>query len=129
MLGPGYVAGSVDSWTVAGAFGQRRFVCITVILVIGIKESAGFNAGMVMVKLAVVLFVIAVGSFYVDPKNWQPFMPYGFPRSGPGGPRGYGELRTRVFPQRGLQSQAPRTDAATAERLSCAPGDFTHAFE
>ena len=50
---------------------------ITAILVIGIKESAGFNAGMVMVKLAVVLFVIAVGSFYVDPKNWQPFAPYG----------------------------------------------------
>jgi basic amino acid/polyamine antiporter, APA family len=50
---------------------------ITVILVIGIKESAGFNAGMVMVKLAVVLFVIVVGSFYVDPKNWQPFAPYG----------------------------------------------------
>jgi APA family basic amino acid/polyamine antiporter len=50
---------------------------ITAILVIGIKESAGFNAGMVIVKLAVVLFVIAVGSFYVDPKNWQPFAPYG----------------------------------------------------
>ena len=31
-----YVAGSVDSWTVAGAFGQRRFVCLTVVLVIGL---------------------------------------------------------------------------------------------
>jgi hypothetical protein len=31
-----YVAGSVESWTVAGAFGQRRFVCLTVILVIGL---------------------------------------------------------------------------------------------
>ena len=31
-----YVAGSVDSWSVAGAFGHRRFVCITVILVIGL---------------------------------------------------------------------------------------------
>ena len=31
-----YVAGSVASWTVAGAFGQRRFVCLTVILVIGL---------------------------------------------------------------------------------------------
>jgi hypothetical protein len=30
-----YIAGSVDSWTVAGAFGQRRFVCLTVLLVIG----------------------------------------------------------------------------------------------
>jgi len=31
-----YVAGSVESWTVAGAFGQRRFVCLTVVLVIGL---------------------------------------------------------------------------------------------
>ena len=31
-----YVGGSVESWTVAGAFGQRRFVALTVLLVIGI---------------------------------------------------------------------------------------------
>jgi hypothetical protein len=31
-----YVAGSVGSWTVAGAFGQRRFVCLTPILVVGL---------------------------------------------------------------------------------------------
>jgi hypothetical protein len=31
-----YVAGSVESWTVAGAFGQRRFVCLTPLLVIGL---------------------------------------------------------------------------------------------
>jgi hypothetical protein len=37
-----YVAGSVASWTVAGAFGQRRFVCLTVVLVIGL--SALWNA-------------------------------------------------------------------------------------
>jgi APA family basic amino acid/polyamine antiporter len=51
---------------------------ITVILVIGIRESAGFNAGMVIVKLAIVLFVIAVGVFYIDAKNWQPFAPFGY---------------------------------------------------
>jgi len=31
-----YVAGSVESWTVAGAFGQRRFVALTPLLVIGL---------------------------------------------------------------------------------------------
>jgi hypothetical protein len=31
-----YVSGSVESWTVAGAFGQRRFVALTILLVIGI---------------------------------------------------------------------------------------------
>jgi APA family basic amino acid/polyamine antiporter len=51
---------------------------ITFILIKGIRESAGFNAGMVGVKLAIVLFVIIVGAFYVDPKNWQPFAPFGF---------------------------------------------------
>ncbi len=50
---------------------------VTAILVIGIRESAGFNAVMVIIKVAIVLFVIAVGSFYVDQKNWEPFAPYG----------------------------------------------------
>ncbi len=51
---------------------------LTVILVIGIKESARFNTIMVAVKLAVVLFVIAVGAFYVDTRNWADFAPYGW---------------------------------------------------
>ncbi|MGE3820862.1 MAG: APC family permease, partial [Isosphaeraceae bacterium] len=51
---------------------------VTVILVLGIKESARFNASMVIVKLAIVFFVIGVGAFYVDPKNWTPFAPYGY---------------------------------------------------
>jgi len=50
---------------------------ITCVLVIGIRESAGFNAFMVIVKLAIVFFVIAVGAFYVNPANWKPFAPYG----------------------------------------------------
>ena len=32
---------------------------------------------MVAVKLVIVLFVIGVGAFYVNPSNWQPFAPYG----------------------------------------------------
>jgi APA family basic amino acid/polyamine antiporter len=69
---------------------------ITIILVIGIRESASFNAGMVIVKLSAVLLVIAVGAFYVNPENWKPFAPYGytgisffgktlFGQTGPGG--------------------------------------------
>jgi APA family basic amino acid/polyamine antiporter len=50
---------------------------VTVVLVKGIKESAGFNTAMVVIKLVIVLFVIAVGSFYVNPANWHPFAPYG----------------------------------------------------
>jgi len=51
---------------------------VTMILVKGIKESASFNAAMVIVKVAVVLFVIAVGAFYVDPRNWRDFAPFGY---------------------------------------------------
>ncbi|MGH7843739.1 MAG: amino acid permease [Candidatus Binatia bacterium] len=51
---------------------------ITVVLVLGIRQSAAFNAIMVAVKLSVVLLIIGVGAFYIDPRNWQPFAPYGY---------------------------------------------------
>jgi basic amino acid/polyamine antiporter, APA family len=51
---------------------------MTYILVIGIQESASFNATMVGIKVAAVLFVILVGSFFVNPANWVPFAPYGW---------------------------------------------------
>src|SRR5215468_5955485 len=53
-------------------------VLLTAVLVIGIRESATFNAIMVAVKLTVVFLIIAVGVFYVDPRNWHPFAPYGY---------------------------------------------------
>src|SRR6266436_162892 len=43
---------------------------ITAILVIGIKESARFNAVIVTIKVAVVLFVIGLGIHYVNFSNW-----------------------------------------------------------
>src|SRR5215213_3331654 len=51
---------------------------IMVLLVVGVRESARFNAAMVAVKLAAVAFFILVGFSYVEPANWKPFMPYGF---------------------------------------------------
>ncbi len=51
---------------------------LTVLLVIGVKESARFNTLMVAVKLLVLLFFIAIGFFYVKPENWQPFAPNGW---------------------------------------------------
>jgi APA family basic amino acid/polyamine antiporter len=70
-----------DPFSTPGAWCNlpAALVCllVTVILVIGIRESAGFNAAMVALKLVIVLFVIGVGAAYVDPKNWQPFLPFG----------------------------------------------------
>ena len=54
---------------------------ITTVLVIGIKESANFNAGIVVLKVAVVLFVLGLGSHYVNRANWgsdwHTFAPFG----------------------------------------------------
>jgi basic amino acid/polyamine antiporter, APA family len=51
---------------------------VTIILVIGIKESARATGIIVGLKLAVILFFIAVGAPSVDAANWTPFMPQGF---------------------------------------------------
>ncbi len=51
---------------------------ITAVLVKGIQESANFNATMVFIKVAAVLFVILVGAFFIHPDNWMPFAPYGW---------------------------------------------------
>ncbi len=51
---------------------------ITWVLVLGIRESAGFNTVMVVLKLAIIAFFLGVGAFYVKPANWAPFAPNGF---------------------------------------------------
>ncbi|MEW6364798.1 MAG: amino acid permease [Acidobacteriota bacterium] len=51
---------------------------LTVLLVIGIKESARVNSLMVALKLVVVIGFIAVGAFYVKPEHWSPFAPNGW---------------------------------------------------
>src|SRR5659263_639908 len=48
---------------------------ITTLLVIGIKESAGFNKIMVMVKVFVIILFIGIGFFFVNKANWHPFIP------------------------------------------------------
>jgi basic amino acid/polyamine antiporter, APA family len=61
---------------------------ITTILVIGIKESARFNATIVAIKVGVVLFVIGLGIHYIDASRWghewQSFAPMGFSGIGAG---------------------------------------------
>jgi APA family basic amino acid/polyamine antiporter len=55
---------------------------ITIVLVWGIKESAGFNAVMVCIKILVLLFFVVVALYFVSPsgmvKNWAPFQPNGW---------------------------------------------------
>ncbi len=51
---------------------------LTVLLIVGVKESAQFNKVIVGLKLVVVLGFVVVGARYVKPENWHPFAPNGF---------------------------------------------------
>jgi basic amino acid/polyamine antiporter, APA family len=63
-------------------------IVITIILAVGIKESARFNSVIVVIKVAVVLFVIVLGAHYINTANWgtdwHSFAPMGFGGIGAG---------------------------------------------
>lgn len=75
------------AWSAAPTFGNFKFICdipaffvtviITWIIYVGIKESKRTTNAMVVLKLAVIFLVIIAGAFYVQPDNWNPFMPNG----------------------------------------------------
>ncbi len=48
---------------------------VTMLLVIGVSESANVNNVIVIIKVIVLLTFIAVGIAYINPANWQPFIP------------------------------------------------------
>jgi basic amino acid/polyamine antiporter, APA family len=67
-----------------GVFNLLGFLAIafcTLILVIGIKESANFNSTIVFIKVAVLLVFIGIGVMYLfqhpqlTAANWHPFIP------------------------------------------------------
>lgn len=75
------------AWTQAPAIGGVRIIAdlpafgivvlITWLVFRGIRESKRAGNIMVLLKVAILLMVIAVGAFYVDPGNWSPFAPNG----------------------------------------------------
>ena len=48
---------------------------VTAVLCTGVRQSAGANAFLVVVKVAVLAVVISVGVGAIDPANWKPFIP------------------------------------------------------
>lgn len=54
-------------------------IVTSILLYIGIEESAHVATVMVLIKVAVIIFFIIFGAFYVEPENWTPFMPNGWP--------------------------------------------------
>lgn len=76
-----------NAWTTAPQIGGFHLVAdlpalgiivfITWLVYRGMKESRNASNAMVVIKLAVILLVLAVGIFYVDTENWNPFAPNG----------------------------------------------------
>lgn len=76
-----------NAWTTAPTLGSLHIVAdlpalfiivlITALVYRGMKESRNASNLMVVVKLCIILLVIAVGIFYVDTANWDPFAPNG----------------------------------------------------
>ena len=78
----------IDAWNTAPLIGGKKMffnipAFVIVILIgwltyVGIKESKKSANAMVIFKLAVIVFVIIMGLFFVKPSYWSPFMPNGF---------------------------------------------------
>src|SRR5690606_39025716 len=51
---------------------------LMILLCIGVRHSARFNAVMVFVKLGTIAIFIGVAAFNVNPDNWTPFLPFGW---------------------------------------------------
>jgi len=95
QLQSGAVVASLDpnlkeaylAWTSAPSFGNVRLIAdipalgivvfITWLVYKGIYETKMAGNIMVLIKIGILLLVIAVGSFYIDPENWSPFAPNG----------------------------------------------------
>lgn len=50
---------------------------IGILLSRGMKASMKFNNAAVLIKIAIIFIFIGVGLFFIKPKNYQPFTPYG----------------------------------------------------
>lgn len=51
---------------------------LTILLMIGVKESARFNNIIVLIKLSTIAIFIALASMHLNTANWHPFMPFGW---------------------------------------------------
>ena len=75
---PGTQIPMVDGSMVTAVFNLPAViitVLVTILLIIGIQESANVNSVIVIVKVAVVLMVIVAGSAFIKTGNWHPFIP------------------------------------------------------
>jgi APA family basic amino acid/polyamine antiporter len=51
---------------------------VTLLLIVGVKESARINNAIVLVKVGVILLFLFLAFGHINPVNWIPFMPFGW---------------------------------------------------
>jgi APA family basic amino acid/polyamine antiporter len=69
---------AIKGTDITGIFNVPAFLIVLLVsglLVLGVKESARVNNIIVTIKLVVICTFIAIGAFYIDTANWQPFIP------------------------------------------------------
>jgi APA family basic amino acid/polyamine antiporter len=82
-------AGQVVAMGIVNLPAVLAIVAVTMLLVVGVSESATVNNVIVLIKVSVVVAFIAIGFFYVDPQNWTPLVPPEIPPPPEGTPRGF----------------------------------------
>lgn len=48
---------------------------VTWVCYVGISQSSALNTGIVLLKVGIILAIVVFGAFYINPDNWQPFIP------------------------------------------------------
>ena len=92
---------TTHSFHTTGAYANLPAIFVTlfatVILVVGMRESARFNAAVVCIKIIVVLLFVAFSARFVRPDNWVPFIPPNLGTFGKFGWSGVFQGATMVF--------------------------------
>ena len=84
---PAQLQNSYLAWTTAPQISGLRLIAdipafsivvlITMLIYMGIQEAKITSNIMVIIKIVILLIVISVGAFWVNPENWSPFAPNG----------------------------------------------------
>ncbi|EGC32694.1 hypothetical protein DICPUDRAFT_92558, partial [Dictyostelium purpureum] len=82
ISGGGYLPKPLDPIDLGGGFSVdiiafMSIIILSLVIAFGMKESARFNKIFVVIKIAIIIFIIILGGMHTDSKNWSNFAPYG----------------------------------------------------
>ena len=82
---PAALAGGPHAGGIVNLPGVFIVAVVASLLLAGTRESASINAALVVLKIVALIVFVAVTLPYFDAGHFEPFMPYGFSKSGPSG--------------------------------------------